>query len=336
MAAAKSTTLDLAYTARYYYQGNRKSFYQIYVVNHTGVGRRQITDNKFDSYAPMWIDQSHLAWVEVYKPLPTSQSGEEPKAKMRVMLIDLRNGKRRKLAEIPPHEFFYEPYSNKNEFEVHDHGPDSTIIDTTYRVSLSGIAKVANRESGFLDGEDFGQETGGDTMYPSRRIAIPSKAGQWHLAWSIEHPNIISDEDASVNKNWVVMKSGWKGKTTSFRMHGNKVSQAFIDASGHPVIHTMYAFDKYRHDEYVYRLSKDFRRAVEVTKKVGIVTLFKDRNLWIGRQTGLREGAMASLDDGRGVYVGWLYVGDWQSGKQWTIADGLVDVGCYQLKPKFN
>lgn len=333
-ATSVSSSLDLAYAARYYFQGNRKSYYQIYLCNHKGTGRRTITNNKFNSYAPIWLDRSHLAWVEIYQPLPTSKLGEEPKAKMRVVVLDLRTNQRRKLAEVPPHEFFYPPYSRGNRFEITDHGPDLASRDTTYQVTLKGIQRVPNAEVEFVDGTEFGVRTNDDTLFPSRRIAIQARAGQWHLSWTIQEPRVSSDDDETVNKNWVTLKSDWKGKKTQFRFHGNKVKEAFVDASGNPIVHTVYAYEKYRHDDYVYRLSKDFSKSVEVTKRVGLVSFVKDRNLWVGQQPNLREGAMERLNDGRSVYVSWLYVGDWTSGRQWTIADGLVYVEGCVFRPK--
>ena len=152
---ARQPELDLAYSARYYVQGKRKSYHQIYLVNHTGKGRRQVTNNSFNSSGPTWIDKDHLAWVEIYEKLPTKASGEAPLFRMRAIALDLKTNKRRKIAEIPPHEAFWGPHVGGSKVVVNVDGPNSTLIETTYKISLNGIKVVPNRESHMID-EEFG------------------------------------------------------------------------------------------------------------------------------------------------------------------------------------
>jgi len=335
IASARSSSLDLAYAARYYYQGKRKSYLQIYLVNHTGSGRRQITHNEFNSYAPMWVDRNHLAWVEAYEKLPLKGEVMYATYRLRVMVLNLSTGKRKGVGNLTSEVPEFGIWPKENTFELNRGGPNYTLIPTTFSVYLDGISKVPNKESRMMD-ESFGDDDDsgmGDALGGSGKVMLKSKWGPWTLHWTGQTPEMINDDDATVAKCHVDLESKWKGKTRKFRLQGNHVNNAIVDRWGSPVILTTYAYEKYRHDNYLYRLSKDGKSITKVSGKVGMIDLQADRHLWIGHQVGAKEGAMGNLDDGRGVYTFWLYCGDWNTGKQWTIADGLVFVHGTAFRP---
>lgn len=66
---------------------------------------------------------------------------------------------------------------------------------------------------------------------------------------------------------------------------------------------------------------------------IGFVKIGPGSPFWLAGQPKQREGSMEKLKDGRQLYVNWLYAGNWRTGERWTIADGLVDVSDYELRP---
>lgn len=167
---------DLAYSARYYYQGKRKSYIQIYLCNHAGTDRIQLTKNAFDSYAPMWIDRNHLAWVEACKLIPSKFPGVDDRFESRVVMVDIPTGKQKVIGQIPSHEFVWGCSAVKDRISFYDSGPNSTEVATTYRVSLTGVEKIGTHEPELSDYE-FGKEDGlyNDTLFASRKASLPYK-----------------------------------------------------------------------------------------------------------------------------------------------------------------
>ena len=335
LVTAASPNLDLAYSARYYFQGRKHSYHQIYLVNHTGKGKRQITHNEFESYAPMWVDRNHLAWVEVYQRLPNKGEVMYGSYRLRVVLLDLKAWKRKTVANLTSEVPGFGIWATANTFELNRAGPNYTLVPTTYKVSLNGIAMVPSKDSRIMDSQ-FGDDDDigmGDSLGGTGKVMLKSKWGPWTLHWSGNQLTEINDLDETVNKVHIDLESKWKGTSRTFRLKGNHVDKAIIDRWGNPVIVTTFALEKYRHDNFLYRMSKDQKSMTRVSGKVGMIKLQEDRHMWTGHQVGVKEGSMGELDDGRGVYTFWLYVGDWKTGDQWTIADGLVEVTGSQFRP---
>lgn len=145
---------------------------------------------------------------------------------------------------------------------------------------------------------------------------------------------MIDSEDEKVFVNVaVILRSTWKGKSHTFRLHGYYVENAFIASDGTGIMLTSHHYEKYRQDNYLYKFTNNFSECKLISRKVGSISVNPNRVLWEGCQVGRKEGAMEKLDDGRQVYVNWLYTGNWKTGQQWTVAKGLVDVDAVQFRP---
>ena len=88
---------DLVYAARYYYQGARRSYSQIYLCRHDGTKRIQVTNEERDSIAPMWVDQTHIAYFHqgVVADKDAFPSGKL--STFRAVVYDVSNGTRKVL-----------------------------------------------------------------------------------------------------------------------------------------------------------------------------------------------------------------------------------------------
>jgi hypothetical protein len=325
LAVASASTRDLVFDARYYFQGKRKSYHQIYLCRHDGTNRIQITNNEFDSSAPMWIDQGHIAYIEHYKRVPSNKPGEDPTVLNRVMLYDVYRGRKKKLGEIDSHDDLRGVWPDGNTINAWKSGPNNTVTSIRYKISLTGITKLpAKGDDPYI--KDLQDDARGLTSWEHQE-------GKWALYWTKTDPNTGGETDADVAKCSINLKSEFKDKSKNFKLQGNRLMKVMVAKDGTGIIVTSFAYSKYRADHFVYKFTHEYQRCELVADKIGEVEIHAKNPLWLAGQLGRKELGMAKLNDGRSVYVNWLFAGNWRRGVQWTVATGLVDVGSSQLWP---
>ena len=337
LAAVSSQGIDMAYDIRRYKQGAAKSYYRIYVANHTGSHITRISKGEnIHAIAPMWLDRNHLAWVEQYDPVPIvgDPNIQYRECKARVMVYDFKNGRIKKLADLPDENWRQYPGAVGRHLAIYRDISESEVKSYKYEVSLKGLktdtTEVPDRPW------DLGTPVGKDTEFHDapRKATVHFGKQVLKLNWSTPHAKPIGfdDEDALKNSR-VELTTEWKGKKSKHSLRGNAVSQSFITKDGTGYLLTEHHYDRSWRPSFLYRFSRDFSHCKLVTKDIGPMILSPDRKLWHGYQPGQDFIAGELLKDGRVVDVTWLYTGDWSTGKQWTIETGLVQAGSCRFRP---
>ncbi|MBS1716314.1 MAG: hypothetical protein JSS72_01125 [Armatimonadetes bacterium] len=54
----------VAYSARFYYQDHRRSYYQVYLSDFHGKSRRALTHGRGDRWGVQWVGKNRIAWIE--------------------------------------------------------------------------------------------------------------------------------------------------------------------------------------------------------------------------------------------------------------------------------
>lgn len=320
-AGQASADVDLVYGARYYFQGKKKSYQQIYMVRHDGKHRFQVTDSRFDTWAPVWVDRSHIAYAEQYAHVPSKVPGVEGQSRYRIILYDLRSGKKKLLKDVGLHSDFQGCWSRGSNIVFQDYVGTYNTKDVTYAVGLRAAKVVPNDDNGeAINGPPRFEESG-------RSRVFTRSGSSTHFTWDAK-------DAANEGEVTLCLQAQRNKSSKTYNLRGTWVENAFQCKDGTYIFVLRSAWDKYRCDHFVYRISSDLKSSRLLTKDIGVIDLKPSTPLWQACQPDLREGAMEDLNDGRSVYVSWLFTGNWQTGEQWTIAKGLVYVGDSAFRPR--
>jgi hypothetical protein len=330
-----SSTIDMAYGVRHYKQGAAKSYFQMYVANHTGANKFRISTSNCEAHAPIWLDHNHLAWVEQYDPAPIKgdDSINYRDCKARVMIYDLTNRSKKKLADLPTQSWKLSSRSEGTIFDSMRSDETNEIHRTYFRVSLKGVQIV---KDGTPSPPEFGTAIAKDTdeKHAPRKATLHFGNKELKLNWNtpFRKPMEFDDEDAMKNST-VQLETTWKGKKSKITLRGNHVEKAFIAKDGTGIILTEHEGDRSLRPSFLYQFSKDFSKCKLLSNDVGPMILKPDCRYLHGYQVLHYLSSGGILDDGRTVDVSTLYTGDWTTGKQWTIESGLVQVASCRFRP---
>ncbi len=333
LAATSSSDIDMVFNARFYKQGKAKSTYQVFLANHTGAKRKQISVGNFRCDAPLWVDRNHVAYVQILSVATNKDPDDIDTCKARVMLYDLESGRTRTLGNLPDNTEPFDIRSRGNEFTASLRLAKGSHRDLIYKVSVQGLK---SRDGDFPEDPEIGTPTAKveEGQKPPRKTTITSGAGAWDLAWTPIHKEESGDSAKEMAKAYTIqLKSTWKGKTSNITLRGEDVEKAFIGGDGTGIIMTSVGFNREYHESYLYRFDKGFGSRKLVCHDVGYLVVNEDQPLWHGYQTTQGAFFMEGLKDGRGVYANWLYTGNWKTGEQWTVLTGLVNTGSVRFRP---
>lgn len=311
VAKLSQSEIDVAYSARYYFEGKKKSYPHLYVCRHDGTHRQQLTFGTMSTMSEAWLDHNHLAYVEVQEKLGTYRPTDRWKA--RIVVIDLRSNRKRTLfsAMVIP------DWTTINQ--------DSMTIrlnQKEYKITLNGVtpfAKNPDSDGGFRRLLSEPPAPHVEDQLPAT-LSSPAYTLDWTQAEVDELKDVV---------NGLQITS--KGQTKHFTVKLGTVQWEKAVGPNELYVDTAPWFQKTNCINYLYRLDVSKGTSTLLVTDAGRLEVDIKQNLWLGCQTDSQK--LLKLKDGRQVYVQFLYAGNWKEGKRWTIADRLVCVYDYHFRP---
>lgn len=314
LSAARPAGIDLAYEARYYFQGSKPSYHQIYLVRHDGANKVQVTHNTYDSYAPMWLDRNTLAYVEAYQQVKKSDF-EHYWFRCRIKKYDLRTARTTKLRDLGVQDLYFgSPSVRGNTLTFDSHG-EGFATSKSFRLTADGKAKPTQSPGLQLW---FGNDGKSGRMH----ITLSSKSAQATFRW-------YNDD----NDNGVNLEAESNGLKKVIKLDGGEVVNGFTDVDGSYLFVIRPWWIKYDSEHVVYRIAPDLSKSTVILRDVGFLTIGPASPLWSAPQKDTGKYFLTKLKDGRGVESNWLYTGNYRTGQRWTIATGNVNVGVTAFRP---
>jgi hypothetical protein len=303
LATVRVPDRDLVYAARYYYQGSRKSYSQIYLCRHDGTNRIQLTRNKFDSTTPMWIDRTHIAYFKKGFVPDESIPRTQRLATFNAVVYDVVTGTKKKIGgfRTSSESWILSAKGNILAGGLADRGK---TWETVYFLVTPDKVKIISKKEV-------------ETRYPNiqakatRQGEFRHQVGNWSLSWTV--PN-----QASILLN---------GK---FKLQGNLVERALVGKGGIGILATK---SSNRPDQFLYRFANGYGTCSPISSRIGAVDVNPSSLFWSATQTGDAPGSVGKLRNGVRVGVNRLVVGNLKTGQQWTVAKGLVAVAGSQMRP---
>lgn len=307
---------DVAFAARYYFQGKKKSYYQIYVVNHDGSGRRQLTFGARDTDNVAWVDKDHVTYsiTSGFK-----QVKDRYTQNIAIRIIDIHTGREREVASYKD----VESYQVGTVVNIKGNGGEKA-----YRITSTGMKPTApEREEdyqpfGYVPTKDEDQADFLQRRY-SLLVANGSQEFEWKVdaaKWEFEKDDVFS---VSMRRNDQTSEFKFKGHSFQTILRGPDNATYFVSQP---------AFSKFMAPRFVYRWPDSESSPKLIVSNIGNIKFDPNQELWLGDD--IEQRRLLPLKDGRVVYVNSLYCGNWKTGKRWTIATGLVSVYEASVRPK--
>ena len=315
IAARPSPQIDVAYCARYYHQGKRPSYYHLYICRHDGGQRRQLTFGRKSAIGCVWIDRNHLAYLEWNGGVPLSFSYGARTWNGQIVMLNLKTGRRRTLWHVQSQE----PWPT-----IDDDGRTITVGEekaVAYTVSQRGVKAFPVKDPS--DSPEFGQYVDSD---PSYRGNIPAhgQSPAYQFEWN-------HSPSAGEPYDQFALKVHRGKEIRTYTLNEDTVGWARSVGADKLYVITELGFRKFNCDSILYRLDFPSGIANRLFSGAGNLSISPKRTLWLGTQTEGRP--LEKLQDRRLVWVRWLYGGNWDSKREWTLAKGLVYVSRYQFRP---
>ena len=304
--------IDVSYCARHYLEGKQKSYSHLFICRHDGTHRRQITSGPMSAVGSLWLDRDHLAYAEVDNDTPGEFSVGQRRWKARISVLNLKTNTQRHLVSFPTDDYWAAVDEAKKTIDVGEH---------RYQVSLdkaTNLTKNPNEEYG------FGHSTGGqdDPRYEAD-VSETTSSPAYKLYWSQGEMDEMKDPI-----DGLLVTS--KARSQHFTVKLGTVEQAKAAGKSSLYVVTAPCFQRLTCENWLYQLDLE-KGTSTLLGDAGRIQFDVNQSLWLGTQTESRP--ILALKDGRGVYVNALYAGCWKESKRWTIAEGLVYVYDYHLRP---
>jgi hypothetical protein len=303
--------IDVAFSARYYFEGKKKSYPHLYVCRHDGTHRQQLTFGTMSTMSQAWLDHNHLAYVEVQEKQGPYRPTDSWKA--RVVVIDLKTKRKRTL---------FNGKVNPDWTTINQDTMTINLNDKDYKISVDRVTVLPKTPDTY---DQFGGSTG-DTGDPRSKAQIATTASSpaYTLYWTQAEGDDLKDAT-----NGLQITS--QGITKHFTVKLGTIQRAKPVGQNELYVDSAPWYQKLNCTNFLYRL--DFAKGTStlLVTDAGRLEVDIKQNLWLGCQTESQK--LLKLKDGRQVYVQFLYAGNWKEGKRWRIADGLVCVYDYHLRP---
>lgn len=298
---------EISYVARYYKQGKAKSVYQAYTIRLDGTRRRLMSKRDTPVEGAFWADRNHLVILEV-ADLKFIKKPEwtERLFTLKAMLVNVQSGDRKLLRTI------------KGVSDVdYDGEGDAFLVSfenapsQSFRVVKGGIT----RDKGKPIPNPFDVKyTPGQNLVPMK-YSLATKQGAQQYSWVVD--------DRYTDTDTVAITREIQGKSSMFPVLGSIVRHIWRGSDGATYIQSEASF---RHESfcYVYRWEDKSPVPKKIISDVGHLEFDPAKKYWLGRNSF--NLLLGGLDDGRGVYVSEVILGNWRTGRRWTPVKGLVAV----------
>ncbi len=289
---------DLVYAARYYYQGARRSYSQIYLCRHDGTKRIQVTNEERDSIAPMWVDQTHIAYFHqgVVADKDAFPSGKL--STFRAVVYDVNNGTSKVLRGYRASSEGW-LLSTRDSILTAQLGVGPTSLKPRFQVTPTKFTIATTKEH---------HDHFPPAIYtPGKDRVFHYKDQDWSLSWVHSEPHVV------VNNK--------------FQLLGDSVDRVLVGKQGVGILVTK---SENPPSQSLYQFTDGYQTCKLVATGLRSVDVDPNSMLWSATRT---DGSVGKLKNGRQVGASQLVVGNLATGKQWTVARGLVKAGASQLRP---
>ncbi len=314
LAVASASTRDLVYDARYYYQGSRKSYHQIYLCRHDGTKRIQITNNVFDSAAPMWIDKTHIAYF-VKSPYSDGLNFPGIGCKVKAFVYDVISGKSKKIGGFQASSQGWVLSSIGNLLTAHLPGRGDPGLTVRFLVSPTKMKQVS--------GDDVLKLNPELEDYIKGVLPFKWQSGIWSFSWSVNNSGGFGKEPS------ITFKSG----NSSSRLRGNTADRAILLKDGAGIVITKLINQSNEVSYCLYKFSDKNTKSNLISSELEVVDVNRSTLMWSGIQNYSNVRRTGKLNNGVRVSVNRLVAGTLNGRKMSKVATGLVHVKSSQLRP---
>ena len=309
---------EIVYSARYYKQGSAKSYYQIYVSGIDGKGKRKLTQDGRDCFAPLWVGKDYVAFADMSPDFRRYDYEPPLKEYVRVHIVNLRTGRVRQIASFEADGS--EPSANQSHGLI-------CVSGVNYKIGLDKIERV---EYGDLSPHNDPHDIELEDVYDEDVGGIQWQVGSPEIGANFVVKFGWAYGDIAFQKYPVEVSSD--DRTLSFDLRGGHVTHAAILDKDSLYLTVENGFRKFYWDQLVYLIDMEAGTATLVHSGFSQLDFDPRRDIYAGGNSETR--LTAKLDDGRQMWANWLYAGNWKTGEWWTVADGLVNVDGWSIRPE--
>jgi hypothetical protein len=316
IACASAPPIDVAFTARYYFQGAMKSFFQIYVCRHDGSGRRQVTFENDHVERVFWLDQNQISFT---LPGPVRHTPTAWSRDLAIYSVNIETGRKRLL------KLFKDVAYRRDDQHLEIFGPTPKV----FKITSNGVIRINKLPPD--PPEYFGAIPGKEDPDPvtnlvQRHFRLRHSKGEQNFDWKIK------PYDMGYSGTKIAVQAQRQGEKFQLFLKGDTVEEIRRGSDRATYFITGVQYKRIESPSFVYRWSDSEVEPKLIVSNIGMVQFDTRRDFWFGHEIRTRQ--LKPLKDGRMVDVGALYSGNWKTGQRWTIANGLVLAYGATLRPK--
>ena len=309
---------DVVCSARFFKAGNEKSYYHLYMCRLDGAKLRQLTFGKKLQVAPYWINHENLAYVELERPPYSDGSRTGIHHQARINVLNLRTNRTKTLIEMNGTDIYAEYDPNLNAMHV-----GSGI----FKISLDGVKRLAPKREPVPYVDPWTEVSEG--VYSA---FLPSLTAKPHFKVTRkEASSLYKAITSSETYNDVDITIETELELGTYRVHGSSIEQLESKGNQKLLLVTTVSPNRLDQDSFVYDIDTKNRKCKLILNKIGTLHIISGSGLWIGRQLEARP--LVQIPNSGVEWANFLFAGDLNTGKRWTLFNGLVDASHYSIRP---